>query len=73
MHSFVYEALPARVIFGSGTLSRIAEEIERLGLRRALVLSTPAAARRAERLAASSARSPLPDLRRGAPCTRRSR
>ena len=41
MESFVYEALPTRVVFGSGTIARIREEFERLGARRALVLSTP--------------------------------
>ena len=41
MESFVYEALPTRVVFGSGTIARIREEVERLGARRALVLSTP--------------------------------
>src|SRR3954467_13845358 len=41
MESFVYEALPTRVVFGSGTVARIREEVERLGAHRALVLSTP--------------------------------
>lgn len=40
MRSFVYNALPARVIFGVGTLQRLPEEVIRLGCRRALVLST---------------------------------
>lgn len=38
---FTYSALPARVIFGSGTLSKIPDELRLLGCRRALVLSTP--------------------------------
>lgn len=38
---FVYTALPARVVFGSGTLQQVETEAERLGIRRALVLSTP--------------------------------
>jgi maleylacetate reductase len=38
---FTYSALPARVIFGSGTLARIPDELRLLGCRRALVLSTP--------------------------------
>lgn len=38
--SFTYDALPARVIFGSGTCARVPEEAERLGLARVLVLST---------------------------------
>lgn len=39
--SFTYEALPMRVVFGSGSMSRLPQEAERLGLRRVLVLSTP--------------------------------
>lgn len=41
MLRFTYEALPARVIFGAGSLARLPEEIARLGATRALVLSTP--------------------------------
>jgi alcohol dehydrogenase class IV len=41
MRSFVYTALPARVVFGVGALDKLGEEIERLGAQRALVLSTP--------------------------------
>lgn len=41
MRSFVYDALPARVIFGAGCLQTLPEEIERLGAHKALVLSTP--------------------------------
>jgi maleylacetate reductase len=41
MQPFVYNARPARVIFGSGTLSQLPAEIERLGLKRVLVLATP--------------------------------
>ncbi len=39
--AFTYDALPSRVIFGAGCLDQLAEEIERLGASRALVLSTP--------------------------------
>jgi alcohol dehydrogenase class IV len=39
--AFVYNGLPARVVFGAGTLARLPEELERLGAKRALVLSTP--------------------------------
>ena len=42
MDPFVYNAHPGRVIFGQGTLSRLPEEVERLGLSHVLVLSTPA-------------------------------
>lgn len=41
MRPFVYTALPARVIFGSGTISCIGEELQALGCERALVLCTP--------------------------------
>lgn len=41
MRPFVYEALPSRVVFGSGTIGQIGAEAERLGTRRVLVLSTP--------------------------------
>ncbi len=37
---FVYAAHPARVVFGTGTLGRVPEEVGKLGGRRALVLST---------------------------------
>ena len=39
--AFTYTCLPSRVVFGAGALIRLREEIERLGCRRALVLSTP--------------------------------
>lgn len=48
---FVYEGNPARVIFGSGSRSRIPEELDRLGISRAIVLSTPAQAALAGELA----------------------
>src|SRR5688572_30293400 len=41
MRAFTYTALPVRVVFGAGALAKLGEEIERLGARRALVLSTP--------------------------------
>ena len=41
MHSFVYQAHPARVVFGPGALAQIGREIDALGATRALVLSTP--------------------------------
>ena len=41
MQAFTHIAHPARVIFGAGTLSRVVPEIERLGLERVLVLTTP--------------------------------
>ena len=39
--SFTFENLPCRVVFGSGTLSTAAEELQRLGAKRALLLTTP--------------------------------
>ncbi|KAH8176136.1 iron-containing alcohol dehydrogenase domain-containing protein [Sarocladium implicatum] len=41
MNSFEYQANPSRVIFGSGTIAKIPAELERLGLTKPLVLSTP--------------------------------
>ncbi|HEY9029045.1 MAG TPA: maleylacetate reductase [Burkholderiaceae bacterium] len=41
MNGFVLEAHLPRVVFGAGTLKQLPDEIERLGARRALVLSTP--------------------------------
>lgn len=40
MRAFTYTALPARVVFGVGALDKLAAEIDRLGAKRALVLST---------------------------------
>jgi len=39
--SFTFETLPCRVVFGSGTLSAAATEVQRLGGQRAFVLTTP--------------------------------
>lgn len=39
--SFVFPGIPARVVFGFGTMAQTGVEIERLGRSRALVLSTP--------------------------------
>ena len=39
--SFVHDALPMRVVFGPGRLAELGDEVERLGLRRVLVLGTP--------------------------------
>lgn len=51
MLDFIYEALPQRVVFGSGTLARVGEEVDRLGARRALVLTTPQQRESGEKLA----------------------
>jgi maleylacetate reductase len=49
--AFVYNGLPARVVFGAGALARLPEELDRLGAKRALVLSTPEQASSAGRVA----------------------
>ena len=41
MNAFTFQANPARVIFGPGSLQQVGAEVERLGARRALVLCTP--------------------------------
>ncbi len=41
MRTFTYTSLPSRVVFGSGTVAALPQEMERLGCHRALVLSTP--------------------------------
>lgn len=53
MQSFVYNALPAKVVFGFKTAARSADEVRALGASRALVLSTAGRARQAEALAES--------------------
>jgi alcohol dehydrogenase class IV len=51
MQSFVYDALPGRVVFGIGSLDGIAGEVARLGVARALVLATPPQRAQAEDVA----------------------
>ena len=51
MQDFVYNGNPGRVIFGSGTVSRLGDEAERLGVKRLLVLSTPEQVGQAEDIA----------------------
>jgi maleylacetate reductase len=41
LKEFVYQAPAARVVFGAGSLAQLAAEVERLGAKRVLVLSTP--------------------------------
>jgi maleylacetate reductase len=52
MRDFIYTSQPQRVVFGAGSLARLGREIEALGARRALVLSTPEQRGQAERVAA---------------------
>lgn len=51
MNAFVYESLPSRVVFGAGSIEKLAAEVERLGASRALILCTPEQREVAERAA----------------------
>jgi maleylacetate reductase len=51
MHSFSYNQLPGRVVFGVGALDHLQREIELLAARRALVLSRPGHKTQAEHIA----------------------
>jgi maleylacetate reductase len=51
MKGFVYNGQPGRVVFGAGAIAQLGKEIEALGARRALVLSTPEQRGSAERIA----------------------
>jgi alcohol dehydrogenase class IV len=51
MKEFVYNGQPSRVVFGAGSLAHLEREIELLGARRALVLSTPEQQGQAQRVA----------------------
>ena len=51
MESFTYQGMPGRVVFGPGSIDRARDEIEALGCRHALVLSTPSRAEDARALA----------------------
>jgi len=50
MKPFTYNTNPSRVIFGSGTIKQIGEEVKRLGIRRPLILSTPGQAKHATKI-----------------------
>src|SRR4029453_15192343 len=52
MRPFTYTAQAGRVVFGRGALAKLADEINKLGARRALVLCTPGQRALAERVAA---------------------
>jgi maleylacetate reductase len=49
---FTYEAAPSRVVFGLGSLGKAPEEIDRLGAKRVLILTTPGRKKLGEELAA---------------------
>jgi maleylacetate reductase len=50
-HSFTYNGLPARVVFGAGSLNNLVAELDHLGSSKALVLSTPDQRDQAEKIA----------------------
>ena len=58
MQDFTYSAWPARVLFGPGRLSEAGAELERLGIARALVLTTPEQAEDGKALAERIGRRP---------------
>lgn len=49
MHPFAYQTFPQRVVFGTGTVARLPDEVDALGASRVLVLCTPGQRRLAER------------------------
>lgn len=51
MRDFVFTGQPSRVVFGAGALAHLEREIDLLGARRVLVLSTPGQATRAQAIA----------------------
>ena len=51
MQNFIYTSYSQRVVFGAGSLRHLPREIDALGIRRALVLSTPGQREQAERVA----------------------
>jgi maleylacetate reductase len=51
--AFTYQALPMRVVLGVGAIGALPDEIDRLGLRRALVLCGPEQAETGRRIAAA--------------------
>lgn len=52
MREFSYVANPARVIFGPGSINQLPTEVQRLGINRAIVLSTKEQRQSAEQVAA---------------------
>ena len=51
MQSFIYQGMPSRVVFGAGSIEHLEREIDLLGAKRALILSTPPQRDQAEALA----------------------
>jgi maleylacetate reductase len=52
VHSFVYEALPVRVIFASLSTSLLTDEMARIGMKRPIILATPPQEPQAREIAA---------------------
>lgn len=50
MDSFEYVANPARVVFGSGSIKKLPDEVKRLGKTKPLLLSTPQQAEQVKEL-----------------------
>ncbi|MFJ6632696.1 maleylacetate reductase and hydroxyquinol 1,2-dioxygenase domain-containing protein [Streptomyces sp. NPDC091376] len=50
MGNFVYTSHPSRIIFGTGTVGQVRDEVERLGGSRVLLLSSPPVAKAAARV-----------------------
>jgi alcohol dehydrogenase class IV len=50
VRAFVYDALPGRVVFGVGSVARAAEEVDRLGASRALIVTDPSTKEIADRV-----------------------
>ncbi|ACQ95189.1 Maleylacetate reductase [Burkholderia pseudomallei MSHR338] len=51
MKEFIYNGQPSRVVFGAGSLAHLGREVELLGARRVLVLSTPGQASYTQKIA----------------------
>ena len=51
MEPFTYESLAQRVVFGTGTLATVGDELDRLGRKRALLVTTAGHAVKGQRLA----------------------
>ena len=51
MDKFTYVAMPTRVVFGAGAVAQLGGEVERLGAKRVLLISTPGRAQMVRSLA----------------------
>lgn len=51
MNPFVYQSFAGRVVFGAGSLAKLADELDKLGVKRVLVLSTAEQRDGAQRIA----------------------